>query len=315
VSADVRKSEASTKSAPSKRTIANRLNAKKSTGPKTPEGKANSKRNATKHGLLTQEIHAGAPVSSREFRKVLAGLWTTYTPADVVEEMLVERAAVAYWRLAGALRFDLQERECSFQAAREGEPKCTLDLAYCYYLNDLESKDPEQAQDLIHKRLTFIKSCIKELEENDYLDERSLDMLRSVPGNLYTFASKPKDEPKFSAVVTRIGAPPTGSAPAAPAASATAPTGPPALEFFEQLLEVMNEEYDNLERWYHRMLGMVPQPRCRDLPGKDAVDLLLRYESAIERQFYKALDQLERRQRQRRGEAVPPPINADVEIE
>ncbi|MHC4445109.1 MAG: hypothetical protein ACYTA5_21125 [Planctomycetota bacterium] len=35
---------------------ANRQNAKKSTGPKTPEGKARSSQNALKHGLLARQI-------------------------------------------------------------------------------------------------------------------------------------------------------------------------------------------------------------------------------------------------------------------
>jgi len=67
------------------------------------------------------------------------------------------------------------------------------------------------------------------------------------------------------------------------------------------------------------LVTLMPELRAQlrrpDLPGKEAMDRLLRYESVFERQFYKAMDQLERRQRQRRGEAVPPPVNAHVEIE
>jgi hypothetical protein len=38
----------------------------------------------------------------------------------------------------------------------------------------------------------------------------------------------------------------------------------------------------------------------------DATDKLLRYEAHLDRQLYRAMDQLERLQRQRRGETVPP---------
>ena len=44
--------EASTESSLSKRTVANRRNAQKSTGPKTPEGKRKSSFNALTHGLV-----------------------------------------------------------------------------------------------------------------------------------------------------------------------------------------------------------------------------------------------------------------------
>ena len=39
-----------------KQADANRRNARKSTGPKTPEGKAVARLNAVKHGLLSQEV-------------------------------------------------------------------------------------------------------------------------------------------------------------------------------------------------------------------------------------------------------------------
>jgi len=42
---------------------------------------------------------------------------------------------------------------------------------------------------------------------------------------------------------------------------------------------------------------------------------LLKYEGAIERQFYKAIDQLERLQRLRKGDAVPAPVNINLAVD
>ena len=51
------------------------------------------------------------------------------------------------------------------------------------------------------------------------------------------------------------------------------------------------------------------ETRSFSLPPADATDKLLRYEAHLDRQVYRAMDQLERLQRQRKGENVPPPVN------
>jgi hypothetical protein len=44
------------------------------------------------------------------------------------------------------------------------------------------------------------------------------------------------------------------------------------------------------------------------------IDRLLRYKGAIERQLYKAINQLERQQRLRAGDNVPAPLAVDVDV-
>jgi hypothetical protein len=48
------------------------------------------------------------------------------------------------------------------------------------------------------------------------------------------------------------------------------------------------------------------------LPSPPVLDKILRYEATVERQLYRAMNQLERLQRRRNGEEVPPPITMDV---
>jgi len=50
------------------------------------------------------------------------------------------------------------------------------------------------------------------------------------------------------------------------------------------------------------------------IPSKHELDRLLRYEGAIERQLYKAMNQLERLQRMRLGDNVPAPVEIDVDV-
>ena len=52
----------------------------------------------------------------------------------------------------------------------------------------------------------------------------------------------------------------------------------------------------------------------RDADKANAFSKLSRYETAIERQLYKALHELERRQAARRGDSVQPPQVVDVDV-
>ena len=59
-------------------------------------------------------------------------------------------------------------------------------------------------------------------------------------------------------------------------------------------------------------LTLDAEARSFSLPPVEASDKLLRYEAHLDRQLYRAMDQLERLQRQRRGETVPPPLNVNL---
>jgi hypothetical protein len=77
---------------------ANRQNAQKSTGPKTPEGKAAVSLNALKHGLLSKEILLPGEdeAALRELDEHLRG---ELQPVGVLEDRLVDRITSAIWML------------------------------------------------------------------------------------------------------------------------------------------------------------------------------------------------------------------------
>jgi hypothetical protein len=81
-----------------KRLESNRSNAQKSTGPRTAEGKARSRRNAWKHGLAGAGVVM--PDEDRERQRERVAAWTDdFKPRRAVEVWLVERAAKASYRL------------------------------------------------------------------------------------------------------------------------------------------------------------------------------------------------------------------------
>ena len=83
--------------------LANRLNAEKSTGPRTPEGKATVSQNAVKHGLLAREavIKGEDPGEFEFYRDQMLG---ELAPVGSVESMLAERVVSLSWRLQRAER-------------------------------------------------------------------------------------------------------------------------------------------------------------------------------------------------------------------
>jgi hypothetical protein len=99
---------------------ANRANAKRSTGPRSADGKAQSSKNSLAHGLTAQDIVI-ADEDPEEFERLRAGLQADFEPTSTIELELVERLAGLLWRLRripvleGAL-LDARREETSTRA-------------------------------------------------------------------------------------------------------------------------------------------------------------------------------------------------------
>lgn len=100
-----------------RQTEANRRNALRSTGPRSPEGRAASSSNAVRHGILSDRFIA--PHEDRPtFDALLHELLTEHEPVSALETMLIERLAILFWRerrLAGA---EAEQVELQFEEAR-----------------------------------------------------------------------------------------------------------------------------------------------------------------------------------------------------
>lgn len=76
---------------------ANRENAQRSTGPKTPEGRARSSQNARRHGVLAENVTV-ASEDYESYRNLLEALWNELAPHGERESLLTERLANLFWR-------------------------------------------------------------------------------------------------------------------------------------------------------------------------------------------------------------------------
>lgn len=74
-------------------------------GPRTPEGKAISSRNALKHGLTAREVVIFGE-DATEYESFRSGFVKRLAPADELEEFLVDRVAACAWRLRRTVRVE-----------------------------------------------------------------------------------------------------------------------------------------------------------------------------------------------------------------
>ena len=81
-----------------KQIAANRTNAQKSTGPRTPEGKAVVSLNSLTHGLRSSRVVLPGD-DEAEFQQLCADLHAEWQPQTPTETHLLQRMTVALWKL------------------------------------------------------------------------------------------------------------------------------------------------------------------------------------------------------------------------
>lgn len=106
--------------------LANRANAKHSTGPRTDAGKEKSSQNATTHGFYSKAfIVAGA--ERADFEKLRDYLHTDYMPVDFIGEDLFQQILHASWNLFRLRRIENQIYAASDDPFGDGQTLRKLD--------------------------------------------------------------------------------------------------------------------------------------------------------------------------------------------
>jgi len=95
-----------------RRLAARRANAKKSTGPRTSEGKTAMHLNALKHGFFACDVVnpvLDGPARADEFNSLLAALLEEFQPESVLERIMIDEIAACCWRIRRLLRYECRE--------------------------------------------------------------------------------------------------------------------------------------------------------------------------------------------------------------
>jgi hypothetical protein len=265
-----------------------------------------------------------------EFHSLLQGLWDSYEPIGVVEESLVQAIAACWWRKARVIRAEngeIRKRLDTItmdQALRDSD-KVNLNLAVSNMELGLFSRENpadkiprmeqwaaiQRAQTSLRAHrsgLVYLGALLEnakaEMASDGYISERTRGAICSEFGfwnYLFTLHCSHAGPPAAKAENRPLGAGDDKDAEEERAALVAS---------IDHELERLRafEDYA-LER---EKLAGDAEARSFSLPPMDATDKLLRYEAHLDRQLYRAMDQLERLQRQRRGENVPPPLNINL---
>jgi len=176
---------------------ANRLNAQKSTGPRTPEGKEKASRNAIRHGLLAREavIQGENPAEFEVYRE---GMLQELTPAGAVEAMLAERVVGLSWRLLRAQRL----QNAAFAALDDGEPEPLLEARQEEWKQIKGSEWDRSVTGVLNENATLAKLVVEDFAEARVLD-RLLMYERRIESSLYrTMAQLRKERERRQARAT-----------------------------------------------------------------------------------------------------------------
>lgn len=279
---------------------ANRNNALKSTGPRTGPGKAFSRINALRHGMLAREVVLRGRYDEeqeREFHAVLRRYWDYYTPEGPLEEMLVERIATSYWRLHRVLiaeRGEIMRTVDGVRRKREEVTPAQLRVA-------LQTGNPESSV----AGLVYLQHILKRVREDvqkdgtltEVAEERVADAFAGEPNMISTGLRKARE-------TARSGAEGLGEE------ALRTKERELVLSFVEGALARCEARFTAVaEREEHETRA---QEAAAFLPEPAVAEKIMRYESNLERQLYRAMSQLERVQRLRKGEPVPPPLAVQV---
>jgi hypothetical protein len=278
--------------------------ARRGNGPRTVQGKERSKRNALKHGIFSKVVVLPGE-SQAEFDSLLNGLRDDFEPVGTFEGGLVETLAVTQWRQRRLLIAEAAEIQAGMQSIEWDEKErwrveaSRIDQVQHNGGLVREIANPEA----LERCLELLQELKDAIERNDF-DQESDESILTI---LYGYCNDVHWQGKLfdSYVLWSKGQ-------MVPEQGEFSPK-----ELARNFLAELADERKRLERYKKERITvqsnrMKLESLRRNVPDSPRLDHLLRYGASLERTFDRTLSQLERAQRMRLGQQVPPPINVNV---
>jgi hypothetical protein len=277
------------------------------TGPRTPQGKESSKRNALKHGIFSQ-----VALLKNESRAELDALWNGLRehlqPEGTLEEMLVEKLAVIAWQQRRLLIAQTAETQRSIESVvwneveRQAEGPTKIS-EYSIRQEDGLIRRIANAE-VLKECLELLKRLRDGIEENGFNPKWDSVILTK----LYGGASRDNWQrtllDSYQAWLR--------TAECSDEERQQHDYATPA-NCKKNFLEDIDDEIERLERYNRTHSRIVAEQknleeRRQHVPLTPQFDHFVRYGASLERNFDRTLSQLERCQRMRLGEPVLPKL-------
>ncbi|MGI8554388.1 MAG: hypothetical protein ACR2PL_26915 [Dehalococcoidia bacterium] len=290
---------------------ANRRNALLSRGPRDS---SQSRLNATRHGILSQEvlISSGAGKEDPEALRVLSdALWAQAAPVGMLEELLVDQLVAMLWRWRRVLRYEaaaagLQSERVTEGYETEGAERAAATGSY------LTRKKWERTES-IAARVEAAARDLEALAEEEPLSGSGELWRRVLAVAATRFKTPVRSLLKLKMPWTALAA--CGQEQVEMVIDATCErAGISEEQFWSSVRTQAKTEYTEAAAILGlRRAELAWQRQIKVLPEQTSLDSVQRYEAHLSRQFYRALHELQRLQAARQGLTGVAPLAIDIE--
>lgn len=287
--------------------------ARRATGPRTQQGKERSKHNAVTHGIFSKAVVLKGETRA-DFDALLEALYQDRQPEGALEEILVNKLAALWWRLRRMLTAEGAEIRTGAEfiqwdaSERNRRDAKTLPQLDCNGGLIRWIANPEALQGC----LSLLEDLRESLGEDGFDSQFDQAILTKLYGSYKAWdQEKNWEKTLFDSYLLWSRT----SLCSEEERKENGYASPQKCK--ENFLDDVNEEISRLERYRKENAKIWAsklelEPLRRSVPEGPQADRLLRYEAALSREIDRTLNQLERTQRMRLGQPLPPPINLNI---
>ena len=278
----------------------------------TAEGRRRSKYNAVLHGIFAQVVLTGRE-SEREYRGLLRALREDRRPEGALEELLVEKLAMYFWRQRRLIEAEQAEILKEMHSVRSDNQAMQADELKRVYTSGAPMTGGLMYYDrnplVIRLCMEILKSWRDGLAENGLDFEYDMEILGQIYG--YENLKIGREGLPFAyciltLLLERDGKTKDGRLSVKEARKAILREIDTEIKRLARLEEQITKQQEERLAW---------KVQTRLVPvSPERSEQLIRYEAMLNRGTEKTLNQLEHQQRLRRGERISPPVQLDVSL-